>query len=333
MLPVVVDRRDVGAEAAGEVQPDRMQVTHTEPPSGGRPRRIGHNVLRNDRLGAKKYSPPRIVTKLAIRNASALGWPPTGHDCASRVAVVAEHGVRSHPGLHEVVAVGALLLDHELDQPRLIAHEQQAHPGRRRRQRRTGLQVGTLTERDAAPQDPEPALDLIGAANEHREIAARIGLADVRLERAHRALPVALEVEVVGVGTGLRRGRRHHRAAVAMTPDRKGPRVVGGDAEHQRERIAGGVERLDVLVELAEDEIAAEFVRPVRLRHEAQLQRRAGIPVGVAAGRDLGLDVLFHQPRLADAVLIAEVLDVDLVAAGAEIEVQGVAALDEAALA
>ena len=44
---------------------------------------------------------------------------------------------------------------------------------------------------------------------------------------------------------------------------------------------------------------------------------------------DFSVDVLLDHPRLADAVLMAEVLDLDLVAAAAEIEGEVVAALDE----
>jgi hypothetical protein len=45
-----------------------------------------HNAAWNDKLGAKKYSPARIVTKLAIRNTCASAWPSTGHRCARRDA-------------------------------------------------------------------------------------------------------------------------------------------------------------------------------------------------------------------------------------------------------
>ena len=77
---------------------------------------------------------------------------------------------------------------------------------------------------------------------------------------------------------------------------------------------------------------SCRFVRPVRFRDEAQRQVRFGIPVVGAARGDLGFDVLFDQTRLADAVLVAEVLDVDLVATATEVEMQRVAALGEDAL-
>src|SRR5690242_1619736 len=58
---VVVDRRDRRQEPAGEVHPRRVEVAHADPSAVG-----SIAPARNVVLGAKKYSPPRIVTRFAM---------------------------------------------------------------------------------------------------------------------------------------------------------------------------------------------------------------------------------------------------------------------------
>ena len=194
--------------------------------------------------------------------------------------------------------------------------------------------AGLVGEGDAAAGHDVGALALVEEAG-----GAGVDFADVGVEGTARSRRVApLIVEIVGRQLAFGFVGHGDGRPILEPPDDQGtgalPRFEG-QVHRGREHLFQELKAGDILLELAEDEKAAEGVGRggAGVGHEGAFQGKGGIPLGAAGGLRFVVDVLREEQGLAAAIHVAEMLDADAegVADGfAELDVMdGAAALDE----